>query len=87
MRTTLQVSGRPADVLLDTGTVGTNLMSLVWAQEFIGFSNFYWKFIDGFSKITVPITVTAWVPQPRHQPRPRPRHLYHHGHQLAWRPR
>ena len=32
MRTTLQVSGRPAEVLLDTGTVGTNLMSLVWAQ-------------------------------------------------------
>ena len=31
MRTT-SVNGCPAEVLLDTGTVGTNLMSLVWAQ-------------------------------------------------------
>ena len=27
-----------------------------WAQEFIGFANFYRKFINGFSKIAVPIT-------------------------------
>ena len=41
-----------------------------WAQEFIGFSNFYRKFIDSFSKITVSITDLTkknrrrqWTPQ------------------------
>src|SRR5258706_9608750 len=33
MSTQLTVGGKPAKVLLDTGTVGTNLMSLNWAQS------------------------------------------------------
>ena len=32
-KTIMTIAGKPAEVLLDTGTVGTNLMSLAWAQS------------------------------------------------------